>query len=331
MPDWFELLTAAIQSDDKAVLVTVVAVDGSVPREVGAGLVISANGHSGTVGGGNLEFTCIRDAHEMLARNHVRTCKQISLGPALGQCCGGRVEMLFELVDFQTDWYIELTASHHSPDSRWLCRSLESSDSLIAAKDALARLLPSGTDSSHELKNTDALVVRNDNERWLIQSLFIPKPSVWVYGAGHVGQAVVSQLCLLECQVTLLDHREEWQCLQPNLDITRILTDVPQEDSVDAPVDAAHVVMTHSHSVDFEICHALLKRGQFGWLGLIGSNTKRQTFINRLKQRGVSECVIERLRCPIGGLQLESSRPALISLNLAAELALHWEQAGKIR
>lgn len=330
MPDWFDLLQNAIKSDHKAVLVTVVNVAGSAPREAGASLVVTNTKTTGTIGGGNLELRCIAQARELLAAKPVRNCKQIALGPSLGQCCGGRVEILFDVVTPDTDWFIELTASHNTNDNLWLCRSVNSADAVVATESKLKQRLPADTVDSKDGLHASFLVTHGDY-RWCYQSLRVNRPQVMVYGAGHVGQAVVTQLSLLDCLVTLLDSREEWLYLQPDLKISRVLTDTPDEDAVNTPDEVAHVIMTHSHSVDFDICHALLKKGKFSWLGLIGSETKRQTFINRLQPRGVSELEISRLRCPIGCLQVESSRPELISLNLAAELALHWQQTGKIK
>ena len=328
MQKWAEQLTSIINRDKKAVLVTVVGVWGSVPREIGATLIVSSGDFVGTIGGGNLEFSCIADAREMLAGQLTRKSKRVSLGPGLGQCCGGRVEVLFDIVTTETAWFKELVSDSHVMQRHWLCRSIDGGDTLFIAASDVARTL-SGSIAENTKPVTSAVTVSHDDEsRWIYQPLSARKPAAWVYGAGHVGQAVVAQLSLLGCQITLLDHREEWLGLQPALELTRVLTETPEEDAVSAPSDAVHVVMTHSHSLDFEICHVLLKNGQFDWLGLIGSATKRQTFHNRLIQRGVDENAIERLRCPIGTLGLESSQPELISLNLAAELALHWQQAG---
>ena len=109
MNDWFESLQKALSRDSATVLVTVVAVDGSVPREVGATLVVSVDGTDGTIGGGNLEYSCISQARAMLSvsqKSNKKTddknpghkdrsnepgeqeCRQLSLGPSLGQCCG---------------------------------------------------------------------------------------------------------------------------------------------------------------------------------------------------------------------------------------------------
>ena len=78
--------------------------------------------------------------------------------------------------------------------------------------------------------------------------------------------------------------------------------------------------MTHSHSLDEDICFDVLNRGDFAWLGLIGSATKRRRFVHRLGQRGISDELLERLVCPIGLAGIEGKQPATIALSLAAQL-----------
>ncbi len=351
MPDWFERLKNAIEADGIAVLVTVVAVSGSVPREVGASLVVSRSGISGTIGGGNLEHKCEQEARRLLNGEFERESsgdstaryKKFSLGPSLGQCCGGRVELLFESVSAKTPWVSELlrskaiTRSLGEDASYWLCRSRDCSVARILSAVDLEKIKPvSGVDRGIDLQTSSASVVLDaENSRWLCQPLSELRREVWVHGAGHVGQAVVSQLILLDCRVTLLDHRDEWLQLQPDLAINRILTEPTDHDvlscsamgrsEVGNPEKAAHVVMTHSHALDFNICLDLLNSAKFDWLGLIGSATKRNTFIKRLQQRGISQTSIDRLHCPIGNLTLQSSKPEVIALSLAAELMLHWQ------
>jgi xanthine dehydrogenase accessory factor len=81
-----------------AVLVTVLEVQGSVPRGQGTCMLVFAEGFAGTIGGGHLEFQALAHAHELLAGQ--TTVQQIRhvLGPSLGQCCGGTVALGFERV-----------------------------------------------------------------------------------------------------------------------------------------------------------------------------------------------------------------------------------------
>ena len=343
MHSWFEPLKKALSRHSTAVLVTVIAVDGSVPREPGSTLVVSADCVDGTIGGGNLEYSSICRAREMLAgsnaeqrdTNGEQECRRLSLGPSLGQCCGGRVELLFERVSSRTTWVCELTVGHEfsEPDvggEKWLFRQLENSAAIIATPEDFQKQVSVGDDQTTLFMRAGVVVSIDDNSRWFGMPLTTASPSVWVYGAGHVGQAVVAQLSLLDCRITWLDHRDDWLGLQPELAVNRRLTDSPADEIASSSVGACHVVMTHSHTIDFDICHAVLKHARFGYLGLIGSETKRRTFVKRLLQRGHNEVLTDKMYCPIGNLQLKSSVPSVIALNLAAELALHWQQTGRI-
>ena len=82
-----------------SVIVTVAAIKGSTPREVGAAIAVSANATSGTIGGGQLEYIAIDHARALLAGRTGETRLDIALGPEIGQCCGGRVEIALERLD----------------------------------------------------------------------------------------------------------------------------------------------------------------------------------------------------------------------------------------
>ena len=94
-----------------------------------------------------------------------------------------------------------------------------------------------------------------------------------------------------------------------------------------APANAWYLVMTHSHAVDFDICHAVLKRGEFSYLGLIGSATKRVNFARRLERRGIEPTLIDRMISPIGLPAIQSRLPQLIALGVAADLVQRWQGA----
>ena len=89
----------ALEAEGAAALVTVIRVEGSAPREAGARLVVRPSGaFSGTIGGGELEFQAIAAARKALAAaDGPQTVRRnFALGPELGQCCGGRSDLLIE-------------------------------------------------------------------------------------------------------------------------------------------------------------------------------------------------------------------------------------------
>ena len=145
-------------------------------------------------------------------------------------------------------------------------------------------------------------------------------PAVWLYGAGHVGQALARILVELPLRLTWIDSRAE---LFPDTigGGARIFHGPDSLSTVsEAPVGAYFIVMSHSHPLDFALCHALLERNDFAWLGLIGSMSKAARFRSRLTRAGLAPDVIRRLVCPIGVDGIESKWPAAIAVAVAAQL-----------
>jgi xanthine dehydrogenase accessory protein XdhC len=146
------------------------------------------------------------------------------------------------------------------------------------------------------------------------------KPVVLLFGAGHVGQAVAAALSPLPLRVRWIDGREGVLDgeIPPGIEPVRsgrLLNEVAA-----APAGAACLVLTHSHALDFEICAAVLERGDFAYLGLIGSATKRAKFERGFRELGIPRDRIARLVCPIGGGTVRDKRPPVIAALVAAEL-----------
>ena len=156
-------------------------------------------------------------------------------------------------------------------------------------------------------------------------------PAVWLYGAGHVGQALARILMELPLRLTWIDSRAE--LFPPTLpDAVRVLQDPDPVATVhEAPVGAYFIVMSHSHPLDFDLCHALLERNDFAWLGLIGSDSKAARFRSRLARTGLGREVIERLVCPIGVEGINSKWPAAIAVAVAAQLMQRISAAAEVQ
>ena len=147
-----------------------------------------------------------------------------------------------------------------------------------------------------------------------------PRRAVLVYGAGHVGRALVRALAPLPFAVRWIDDRADAFPGDIPEGVDTIATPLPESEARAAPPDALHVVLTHSHALDLEIVTAVMERGDFGFLGLIGSATKRATFLRRLRARGLPESRLARLVCPIGVPGLSDKRPEVIAASTAAQL-----------
>ena len=79
-------------------------------------------------------------------------------------------------------------------------------------------------------------------------------------------------------------------------------------------------MLTHNHDLDLRITESILKRGDFRYLGLIGSRTKQQRFIHRFEQRGINPETMARLTCPIGVEHIKGKEPEIIALAVVAQM-----------
>ena len=280
--------------------VVVASTKGSVPREIGAAMLVTQNTVEGTIGGGALEYEAIRVAQAALMTGQDRLDKK-PLGPALGQCCGGSVTVLTEV---------------------W-------GESRLNAfvSDVIARPLP-GAEPAMPMQVQRALSgYRAQGQKpapgiisdWMIEPVTQARRKVWIWGAGHVGRAVVSALDPLP------DIHIAWADSAPNrfpVDIPSGVETLIAENPADlvslAPPEAEHLVLTYSHALDLELCHRILSR-PFGRLGLIGSATKRVRFRNRLAALGHSAAQIDRMECPIGNPAL-GKHPQAIALGVASDI-----------
>jgi xanthine dehydrogenase accessory factor len=141
-----------------------------------------------------------------------------------------------------------------------------------------------------------------------------------VFGAGHVGRALVPLLASLPCRVRWIDSRAQEFPAQLPTGVRQIIAEDPL-DEVDAlPAGSYCIVMTHNHQLDLELTAAILKRNDFTWFGLIGSKTKRVKFEHRLRDRGFAPAVVQRMRCPMGLAEVKGKLPIEIAVSIAAEI-----------
>jgi len=156
-------------------------------------------------------------------------------------------------------------------------------------------------------------------------------PLVALYGAGHVGRAVVTALAPLPCRVLWVDSRADAfpDLLPANAEAQHAAE--PAVVAATLPPGAFHLVMTHSHPLDLDIVEAVLQRRDFAWLGLIGSDTKRRRFESQLRVRGIASARLDRLVCPIGIRGIDGKEPAVIAASVAAQLLLAFEATAAAR
>jgi xanthine dehydrogenase accessory factor len=257
--NWFEAVNLLKAKGEAFVLLTIISVNGSTPRNSGTKMVVSAKDCYGTIGGGHLEFKSIAFAHQFLAQGvENQHIEHFALGASLGQCCGGNCSVFFE-------------------------------------------------------------------------SFAASQTQIMLFGAGHVGKALTSILAELPCQLKWVDNRAEQfpseMLVNPPANVECIVSDNPVDEIATMPASSFFIIMTHNHQLDFELCQALLKRNDFTYAGLIGSNTKWQRFQYRLKHREFAPQLIEKLTCPVGLSAVVGKRPMEVAVSIAAEIIGLYQQS----
>lgn len=330
MHEWIAQTQHLLSAGQAMVLVTLAKAEGSTPREPGARMLVTADGQWLTIGGGHMEWCAIRIARDMLAvapNAPASRIERMPLGPRLGQCCGGAATLVFE----------RLTPS----DLAWLLPLQQGLQTGHTCQRTV--LLPTGHDLAVDVppvrvksmpqnaatRDADAVSLTDqpDGGVRLTEILAPPGLHIVLFGAGHVGQALIPILGTLPCSVLWVDERDAQFPDQWPDNVQVEATDIPEAVIDLAPPQSYFLVMTHNHALDQRLCRQLLRRDDFAYFGLIGSRTKRRKFERRLKERGVSDDRLARMVCPIGVPGIHDKSPAVIAVAVAAQLLQVHEQA----
>ena len=232
-------LTNEISFKDKIVKAKIINVKGSSPNKVDDIILVSHDTIFGTIGGGNLEYLIIEEAKNILKSKIKTKILNIPLGPGIGQCCGG---------------YVQIKLSLHK-------------------------------NSSDALKNENLNKDKSSN--------------LYIFGAGHIGQALITKLKNINFNTFLIDSREDFLKMTNINNINYLLSKKPWEIVARLKDKSFFVVLTHSHDYDLKILNEVLKK-DFIFLGLIGSKTKKNRFFKRLTDNGHHKSLVENIECPIG-------------------------------
>jgi len=293
-------LQTAVAAHGRVARLVVAAVAGSAPREVGAEMLVWQGGSSGTIGGGAFEWAAMTRAREMLAAGGARFERE-ALGPGLGQCCGGSVVVLTEVYGAA-----EVAAL---AGRAVIARSVQTG---AVPPLAVQRVLASA-------RGRGVLPAPVLMQGWMIEPVAPPGRALWVWGAGHVGRAVVAVLAPLPgLAITWVDVAPDRFPATAPEGVTVLPASDPAALVAHVPRQADNLVLSYSHALDHELCHRLLGHG-FGSLGLIGSATKWARFRARLRDLGHSDAAIGRITCPIGNPGF-GKHPQAIAIGVAAAL-----------
>lgn len=324
MNEWLDDLSDVTAAGDIAVLVTVASIRGSAPRETGAKMIVTANETIGTIGGGQLEYQCTRIAVGMLGSGENSSTQRFPLGASMGQCCGGVVEIFFEPVRAEMPgWLNDLRALHGQREAATLVSQIgRSGRKLVVTAERV--LGPEGeplpdtvVERARELMSQAAAAEIEGG--FFLEPVLSSGFNIAVFGAGHVGTAVVAALSQLDCNIRWIDSRRNvFRGIPKN--VRAIETEQPALEVAAMPPGSFYLVMTHSHAIDFDVCDRILRRSDAAYCGLIGSRTKRRRFEKRYRQQGMPDNMIDSLICPIGVAGISGKKPAEIAIAAAAEV-----------
>jgi len=252
-------LNYAINYKDLIVKAKIFNVKGSSPNKIDDIILISSDTIFGTIGGGNLEYLIVKEAKTLINNKINKKSLNIALGPGIGQCCGG---------------YVQIKLSLHK-------------------------------NSSEALKNENLYDDNNTN--------------LYIFGAGHIGQALISKLENINFNTFLIDSREDFLKMTNINNINYLLSKKPWEIVHHLKDNSYYVVLTHSHDYDLKILNEVLKKN-FTFLGLIGSKTKKRRFFKRLIDNGHNKSLVETIECPIGINIGNSKEPDEIAFSIITRL-----------
>ena len=252
-------LTSNIDYKKNIIKAKIINVKGSSPNKINDFMLVAPKDIFGTIGGGNLEYLVIEESKLMLKNKSKRKKLNIPLGPGIGQCCGGYVEIILTL---------------------------------------------------HKNSNT-AMKDEKVNDSF--------KEDLYIFGAGHIGQALIETIGNLNFNTYLIDSREEYLKMSVNKDVNYLLSKEPWKVVSKLKDNAYYVVLTHSHEYDLKILNEILTK-KFTFVGLIGSTTKKKRFFKRLTENGHNKDIIKKIECPIGVDIGNSKDPNEIAFSIITRL-----------
>ena len=310
--NWVEMAMVMIARDGAVVRASLAEIKGSAPREAGAMMLITPSQIWQSIGGGALEYDMMRRARTMIDTAMIeeappawtRQIIKLVLGPDMGQCCGGQVRVLLE---------------YFGPNDVPVLAGLAAASRLVhpLAGNAPLKAADGRPDGPSDGMLADGSAV--------IAPVALTGHPVFLYGAGHIGRALVPQLLALDCDLHWIDVADDRFPERVPDGARRVMAADPTVIAAHAPSNAIHLVITHDHALDEAICHRILTGSGFARLGLIGSATKAARFRSRLGKAGVSADQLERLVCPVGLAAISGKQPARVALSIAAAVAI-WQQ-----
>ena len=344
MKEIFSALYKELSAGKSGVLCSIIASEGSTPRGSGAKMLVMADGSTaGTIGGGAVEYRCTALAKELCREKRSQfQSYRLSAGDIadIGMICGGNVELFLQYLDPADSGLLSLVeqalplvdsgreawlVTAIDSDSRWHWGLWDKNGPIVGLADLLPENVVQVLGSRPRLVKEDVTLYGEPLSR---------PGTVYLFGGGHVGRALVPILAMTDFRVVVCDQRPD-AASRAALPQAAEIYCLSYEDAFAhlPPVTAADyvVIMTPGHQADFEVLRQALTTPA-RYIGCIGSRRKVAATREKLLAAGFSAEEIDRIWAPIG-LPIGGDTPAEIAVSIAAQLIAcrsgHLEERGK--
>lgn len=321
----FNLIHNELQKGNDLELVSIVDSSGSAPRGSGAHMLIGAQGYlGGTIGGGSIEYKSISIAGELLA-NKVSELKHFNLLPNddLGMLCGGKATVLYTFLNHEDtvtkDVFQQIVAKSDQHVEAWLLTKLvDETEATLGFYSEDTQFIGIDADMAYLTIKPNCWTA--DGATYFVEPIS-QSDKVYIYGAGHVAEALVPVLHNLNFYTVVLDDRTNLLTREHFATADELkLVDFSKDDLAQKLTAQDYgLVMTRSHEADYQMEVQLLNTPAF-YLGIIGSRYKISKHARRLMdEEGFTKEEVARLHWPIG-LDINAETPAEIAISIAGEL-----------
>jgi xanthine dehydrogenase accessory factor len=352
MSDTLDPIRPWLASGGRVAMATLVATRGATPRRAGAKMWVGEDGRvlgSVTIGG-CVDARVVAESEGVLADGRARTIA-LHLGAdealELGLTCGGTIELLVEPLRLAADdpvvAHYERVGAHVRRGGRAAIATIPGAaprriallDDGVAgtlgdpALDAALRAR-----AAELLAGESAVVVLGDDDGTAVAvEVHAPAGALVVVGAGHVAMALSRLAAPLGLRTVIVDARERWATAERFPDADERLVGIPSELVGAMPLGPgdAVVLVAHDYKFDLPVLRVVLATGA-GYVGLLGSRRRGAAILAELRDGGIAEEALARVRVP-AGLDIGARTTGEIALSILAEAiaAVRGRTGGSLR
>tara|TARA_A100001015_G_scaffold284516_1_gene351083 strand:+ start:3169 stop:4137 length:969 start_codon:yes stop_codon:yes gene_type:complete len=296
-----------LKENKKIAIATVISTWGSSPRPVGGQMTIDQSGEIiGSVSGGCVENAVIAEAKNAIEKQEL-IIKDYGISNDLawetGLACGGELKILIQPLEIQDKILIEVARNLNKRKQVTL---------ITNCKNGVRKIVKHHHPDSKEKSYFD-------KDKNIFYHAFIPKQRLFIIGAVHIAQSLISMAKICGYEIFLIDPREHF-ANKKRFPKCNIINDWPDEalKNFDLNTSCHLITLTHDPKIDDPAIIKALE-SDFGYIGSLGSKKTHNQRIDRLNKIGINKSILSKIHGPVG-LDISSKTPEEISISILAEL-----------